>query len=230
MLCMIKRDRKAYLRNRQAKNLQLLVSTLGATCHQCGGAAGIIEPKDPDKRLHVVSYGSALCKAREAVVTARSHEYQMTCASCRNEWLASHTQQPRKCTRCLVVRPVADFNLKSKGRYQPYCRDCQSVYYKNYYTSNPKEVARILKSNAAMRDSIRSFIRAAKDVPCADCGNKFHPAAMDFDHLPGHKKKFTIASTVTNHSPLEEIKEEMSKCDVVCSNCHRVRTYNRRRK
>ena len=64
----------------------------------------------------------------------------------------------------------------------------------------------------------------AKAKPCMDCGGLFPPCAMDFDHVRGNKL-FTLGE---NHSRgISPIQEEIAKCDVVCSNCHRIRTWNR---
>lgn len=68
-----------------------------------------------------------------------------------------------------------------------------------------------------------SIIRARKSVPCADCNQRFNHVAMDFDHR--ENKKFTISNNMTLN--IEKILKEINKCDVVCSNCHRVRTHNR---
>lgn len=64
----------------------------------------------------------------------------------------------------------------------------------------------------------------AKSKPCMDCGGRFHPCAMDFDHVRG-KKLFTVGEN--RNRGISTIKEEIAKCDVVCSNCHRVRTWSR---
>lgn len=49
---------------------------------------------------------------------------------------------------------------------------------------------------------------------------------MDFDHREGEHKEYELnrIDRMTTRAILSEIK----KCDVVCSNCHRVRTYKRR--
>lgn len=53
---------------------------------------------------------------------------------------------------------------------------------------------------------------------------------MHFDHLDGFTKEGNIATMVHNVKPLEVILKEISKCEVVCSNCHAERTYRRRKK
>jgi hypothetical protein len=54
------------------------------------------------------------------------------------------------------------------------------------------------------------------------------PGALDFDHLPGSVKKGRLASMACG-SALKTIHAEIDKCEVVCANCHRVRTANRRK-
>lgn len=76
------------------------------------------------------------------------------------------------------------------------------------------------------RAKIRDLIRSLKDVPCADCGGRFDPVCMDFDHRPGEKKLFTIGGSV--RLTYASLQTEVLKCDVVCANCHRIRTYKRR--
>ncbi|MFE5699991.1 hypothetical protein [Rhodococcus koreensis] len=72
------------------------------------------------------------------------------------------------------------------------------------------------------------FVQAYKlERGCVDCGYKGHPAALEFDHLPEHEKKFTISQRIAANVDREVLLAEMAKCDVVCANCHRVRTFER---
>jgi hypothetical protein len=61
-----------------------------------------------------------------------------------------------------------------------------------------------------------------KDQPCADCGRRYPSECMDFDHVRG-KKIFGIARE-WNRWGWKTILREIAKCDVVCANCHRIRT------
>jgi len=58
-----------------------------------------------------------------------------------------------------------------------------------------------------------------------DCSGKFPVVCMDFDHVRG-KKSFNI-SAAGPRTP-ESVLREIAKCDVVCSNCHRIRTQARK--
>jgi hypothetical protein len=82
------------------------------------------------------------------------------------------------------------------------------------------------KSNAAAArrwtQSIKIWLRKFKDRPCSICGKKFHHSAMDFHHRRGEIKLFTIGNKAKGKKIL---LNEISKCDIICSNCHRVKSW-----
>lgn len=65
-------------------------------------------------------------------------------------------------------------------------------------------------------------MQKAKNVPCADCGKSYPYYVMDFDHVRGTK---VLRISAMQDRKLEVLEEEIAKCDVVCANCHRERTY-----
>lgn len=62
---------------------------------------------------------------------------------------------------------------------------------------------------------------------CTDCGYDENSVALDFDHLPGFTKNKNITVMRTSSYTWKRILEEIHKCEVVCANCHRVRTRKR---
>jgi len=79
-------------------------------------------------------------------------------------------------------------------------------------------------SERARWASVQRMLWWLKSMPCADCGGVFHPVAMDFDHVRGVKwENVWIIRT------MRRLQEELLKCDLVCANCHRVRTWKRRK-
>ena len=77
-----------------------------------------------------------------------------------------------------------------------------------------------------------AWIDEVKSKPCMDCGGSFPPECMDFDHRDPKTKLFDVSRAAVSGSGLESVKEEIAKCDLVCANCHRIRTakqQNRRR-
>lgn len=69
------------------------------------------------------------------------------------------------------------------------------------------------------RDKARDLRIRLKAVPCLDCGGIFHYCQMEFDHVRGDK-----IAPIANLRTEASILAEASKCDVVCTNCHRLRT------
>ncbi len=62
---------------------------------------------------------------------------------------------------------------------------------------------------------------------CADCGWREWARGLDWDHVRG-RKLHGIATLINDRWPVEVIIAETAKCDVVCANCHRIRTCERR--
>jgi hypothetical protein len=92
--------------------------------------------------------------------------------------------------------------------------------------SDPEWVARDRARNArgkAKRTAEIDEIKLA--AGCVDCGYRAHAVALDFDHRPGEVKLFSVAWGKAH--AWANVLAEMAKCDVVCANCHRIRTLAR---
>jgi len=74
----------------------------------------------------------------------------------------------------------------------------------------------------------KELIKKEKDISCMDCGQRYPYYVMDFDHRDPKEKKFGIAQAAWMCSTIKKVREEIEKCDVVCSNCHRIRTFRSR--
>jgi hypothetical protein len=100
-------------------------------------------------------------------------------------------------------------------------------YYQKARERGFTEREREIKARATRRYILnaRTFIDGYKNKPCADCGAAHPPWMMDFDHVTG-EKSFNVSAGVCFGK--KKLLEEIAKCDVVCSNCHRNRTFMRR--
>ena len=79
------------------------------------------------------------------------------------------------------------------------------------------------------RTKVMRFLQEYKSGKiCCDCKENYPYWLLEFDHLGD--KKFTISEFRNSTMDLEKIKEEIDKCDVVCCNCHRNRTFIRQTK
>ena len=80
---------------------------------------------------------------------------------------------------------------------------------------------------AARRQEITERLAAYKlDLGCVDCHYNTHAEALDFDHI--WDKEFNVSDMVRLGYSWANILVEIEKCEVVCANCHRVRTAQRR--
>jgi hypothetical protein len=77
-----------------------------------------------------------------------------------------------------------------------------------------------------LRTQRNKLMAVLKDHPCTDCGHKFPAVCMDWDHVRG-EKSFNIGQ-LTAHTSWTRVLEEIAKCELVCANCHRLRTERRR--
>lgn len=132
----------------------------------------------------------------------------------------------RKCCACKKVKQVSEFhtNTSRKDGMQGACIECNRLRNKEYYRQN-KDRARERRTRAT--EKLKNEIRFLKETnPCTDCSNYYPYYVMDFDHLDGASKIDSIAK-LTGDGSREQVFKEMSKCELVCANCHRVRTHKR---
>jgi hypothetical protein len=152
-----------------------------------------------------------------------------------------HIQDKFECTACHEFKLKTEFQARKdrpKGICS-WCKKCSNKFTSKFWKNNPDK-KRIKEQNWKSKNKekltqywskrdikIHNLILEFKDKPCTDCGIKYHPCAMDFDHLDATKKVGNISSLSKWRNKTSELLEEISKCELVCSNCHRMRTYNR---
>ncbi len=129
------------------------------------------------------------------------------------------------CTICKQEKDRADFNKHSgrKDGLQSHCRDCNKTRSREYYRRNPNIHKQNVAKNKqryveAVQDKLIAYL---KDHPCIDCGYS-NILALEFDHQ--HNKVIAISQAVSNGWSWNSLKEEIDKCEVRCSNCHKIKT------
>jgi hypothetical protein len=95
----------------------------------------------------------------------------------------------------------------------------QAGYSKTYYEKNRELV--ISKINAKKKIHKAWFVNYKKQLACVTCGHN-HPAALDFHHVEQKKSNRKVHKLVSDGNTKKRILEEIDKCVVLCSNCHRV--------
>ena len=89
--------------------------------------------------------------------------------------------------------------------------------------ANGSEKTRTIATRRARRGVVNDL---KEKNPCNDCGNFYPYFIMEYDHLDESTKKDAVSSLVKNAS-FKEVEEEIAKCELVCSNCHKQRTWFR---
>lgn len=129
----------------------------------------------------------------------------------------------KKCSSCGEIKTPDCFGKKKRAKdgLQSLCKPCNKAYQQMHYAANKEDY---LARNKRVVSETRGWLVAYKTgKPCTDCGGVFHHVAMDFDHLGD--KLFDVSDMIKHGK--KKILEEIAKCELVCSNCHRVRTHER---
>ena len=106
-------------------------------------------------------------------------------------------------------------------------RPSQRPFNVAYYARNrAQEIERV----RVRQDATVEFLRGLRRVPCADCGGTFEPYQMDFDHRDPAQKSFQVTDGRAMLMNRERLLAEIAKCDIVCANCHRIRTDSQRKR
>lgn len=131
----------------------------------------------------------------------------------------------KKCSTCKELKPFSDFN-KDKSRKEGIklsCKICSRKNFKRHYERNREFY---LDKAKRVKNKIKDDIKRIKEEnPCADCGIFYPYYVMDFDHLNSTNKQFCIGQFGFHGK--KQILDEIDKCELVCSNCHRIRSHNR---
>jgi hypothetical protein len=130
----------------------------------------------------------------------------------------------KKCNDCALVLSIDHFHRRGVA-HQGKCKSCVRQYGAKRFKRDPE---RFRKQKLALRRRLATWIAEVKaNTPCSDCGGRFPSEAMQWDHLPGTKKLADV-SYLKNRGCTSMVASEITKCELVCANCHAVRTYNRR--
>lgn len=95
---------------------------------------------------------------------------------------------------------------------------------KRYYSKNLKLYK---DKNIKRKKMLLEFVNSLKNQPCMDCGIQYPSYVMDFDHRNPKEKISTISRIIRDMWSKKRILLEIEKCDLICANCHRIRTYKK---
>lgn len=132
----------------------------------------------------------------------------------------------RKCSKCLRVLDETMFNWKVKNVKRSYhCKECSRKYIQSHYKNNLKYyISKALKRNRFVKERAYSYLGPyLLNHPCVDCG-EVDILVLEFDHRDRKVKEGAISHIIQKGATLEKLINEVQKCDIRCSNCHRRKT------
>src|ERR1700693_6361516 len=133
----------------------------------------------------------------------------------------------RVCSKCSISKELNEFyqrKIHRSGEYYEKCKECMKTRGRSYYYKNHKRqlALALLRKRRYIEDRKKFIENFKKDKVCIDCGKIYPPWIMDFDHREGSTKIRSISWMILHDtSNFEKIKLEITKCDLVCANCHR---------
>jgi hypothetical protein len=132
--------------------------------------------------------------------------------------------EKKLCNKCKEEKELSQFHTCKKRGYQLWCKSCRKELDKKYWSKRSQDAEKMQQKkeyNVSRKEKMRKYLyEYFLTHSCVDCGEK-DPMVLTFDHVGN--KAFNISDRATKGN-LEEISEEIKKCEVRCANCHMRKT------
>lgn len=137
----------------------------------------------------------------------------------------------KTCTICGASKTEEDFFYRNKnaGKLHSQCKNCyvqkrrqiwKDHYHKYGSTYRERAVERNRKLKVRLRNQMLEYL---SDKACVKCGVS-DVRVLEFDHIDSAAKSFGIARGITNLLSWEKLHAEIVKCQILCANCHKIKT------
>lgn len=123
------------------------------------------------------------------------------------------------CSTCKEEKNTSDFR-KDKTKpdgYQPRCKVCARSSIKSAYMEKYADKVRH-RDKANRERNAALLLEYKKQHPCRVCGET-EPICLDFHHLDPSEKEFSVGQE--GQRSWKQLDNEISKCVILCANCHR---------
>ena len=130
----------------------------------------------------------------------------------------------KKCNQCRESKHITEYHTRASrcrrtGRLNimASCKQC------TWKAKTPATKRKVYKGNAETRGkSSKLVIMEYFGGCCQRCGYQGQPPQMDFDHKNPKEKLSSLSCMHLPHMSIKEIIIEIQKCQMLCSNCHRL--------
>jgi len=137
----------------------------------------------------------------------------------------------KQCTKCSKNKQLSEYFVKDKqtGRLHAHCKSCYTLHRQSYSKEHYQKYGEVYRERAKIRRTIikknlqMNMLKYLIDKSCVLCGEQ-DIRTFEFDHLDPQQKSFGIAKGITDGRKWEVILEEITKCRILCANCHKKHT------
>ncbi len=142
----------------------------------------------------------------------------------------------KQCTVCLKTKDKEEFFFRNKQKHTLHsqCKNCYSqkrrATWKFYYHKHgSKYRENAVKRNRETKRRLRlKMLEYLEGEACVKCGIQDN-RVLEFDHVDPSTKSFSIARGIADTRSWENILNEISKCQILCANCHKIKTSKEQR-
>ena len=118
----------------------------------------------------------------------------------------------KKCLKCSKRKSISEFP-KHRTTNHPYCKPCFVEYRRTWHRDRRGLAIKLF------------LIQLKMNTPCVDCGRITLTA--EYDHIKDTKSYNLSRAFMVKGMTIEQVKEELAKCELRCAECHRIKTHIR---
>lgn len=137
----------------------------------------------------------------------------------------------RVCTVCGEAKTNQDFFYQNKRaeKLHSQCKACyvikrRMIWRDHYHKYGSKYRERAVERNRRIKNKLRKLmLEYLENRSCEKCGMS-DLRVLEFDHIDPTTKSFSIAGAITSTRSWGKILIEIDKCQILCANCHKIKT------
>lgn len=151
-----------------------------------------------------------LCGSKRAYQTGHLTSGATKSCGCQNSKNFNLTEESDK------VCPICGNHFLSKMKNRIYCYDCSPSQTEVSSAEYQRQKQRAIKHRLVLH----------KGGKCQRCGYDKCEGALQFHHRNPEEKEFTLGQiNLSKDFSIDELLQEVDKCDLLCANCHSEEHY-----
>lgn len=134
----------------------------------------------------------------------------------------------KTCSKCNLSKNESDFKFDYKYlRPSSWCKECFNLWRrenrKKCTQPKPLPKGKKVSQNERVQKKKEFHVDYLKSHPCVVCGED-DIVVLEFNHIDPTTKEYNVSQLLNNNYSISLLKKEISKCEVLCANCHKRKT------